>query len=93
MGAKLAKALGRERTQAQCRPLHAVRQYPSVLHQGSIPRVPARDDQPRAGDLAAALEVAMAAGGVRLVIVPTDRVDNVERHREAWTAVAAALEG
>jgi hypothetical protein len=27
------------------------------------------------------------------VIVPTERADNVTRHREAWAAVAAALDG
>jgi 2-succinyl-5-enolpyruvyl-6-hydroxy-3-cyclohexene-1-carboxylate synthase len=47
----------------------------------------------KAGDLAPTLEAAIAAGGVALVIVPTDRSDNVVRHREAWAAVAAALEG
>ncbi|MGI8984473.1 MAG: thiamine pyrophosphate-dependent enzyme, partial [Acidimicrobiales bacterium] len=31
---------------------------------------------------------AIAAGGVRLVVVPTDRADNVDRHRRAWAAVS-----
>ncbi len=46
----------------------------------------------KAGDLPAALEAAVAAGGVHLVIVPTDRSDNVARHRDAWAVVADALE-
>jgi len=41
--------------------------------------------------LVPAVEAAMAAGGVRLVIVPTDRVGNVAAHRRAWEVVAAAL--
>ncbi len=45
----------------------------------------------KAGDVAAAVETAIAAGGIRLVIIPTERADNVARHREAWAAVAAAL--
>jgi 2-succinyl-5-enolpyruvyl-6-hydroxy-3-cyclohexene-1-carboxylate synthase len=47
----------------------------------------------KAGDVVPALQAAIAAGGVRLVIAPTERADNVARHREAWAAVAAALEG
>lgn len=41
-----------------------------------------------ADDLVPAVERALSAGGVRLVLVPTDRVDNVARHRQAWDAVA-----
>lgn len=41
-----------------------------------------------ADDLMPAVDRAIAAGGVRLVVVPTDRVDNVARHRRAWAAVS-----
>jgi 2-succinyl-5-enolpyruvyl-6-hydroxy-3-cyclohexene-1-carboxylate synthase len=47
----------------------------------------------KAGDLVPALEAATTAGGVRLVIVPTERADNVARHRDVWATVATALEG
>jgi 2-succinyl-5-enolpyruvyl-6-hydroxy-3-cyclohexene-1-carboxylate synthase len=47
----------------------------------------------KAGEVVPAIEAAIAAGGVRFVIVPTERADNVTRHREAWAAVAAALDG
>ncbi|MDQ6726128.1 MAG: 2-succinyl-5-enolpyruvyl-6-hydroxy-3-cyclohexene-1-carboxylic-acid synthase [Actinomycetota bacterium] len=50
----------------------------------------------KAGDLLPALDRALAAGGVRLVIVPTDRVDNADRHRRVWEAASipgAAGEG
>ena len=42
----------------------------------------------QACDVMPAVERAFGAGGVRLVIVPTDRADNVNRHRQAWAAVA-----
>ncbi len=42
----------------------------------------------KADDLMPAVERAVAAGGVRLVVVPTDRDDNVVRHRLAWEAVS-----
>ena len=42
----------------------------------------------KADELLPAVDRAMAAGGVRLVIVTTDRVDNVARHRQAWEAVS-----
>ena len=46
----------------------------------------------RAADLGPALEAALAAGGVRVLVVPTgDRAANVERHRAAWAAVAEAV--
>ena len=47
----------------------------------------------KAGEVVPAIEAAIASGGVRFVIVPTERADNVTRHREAWAAVAAALDG
>jgi 2-succinyl-5-enolpyruvyl-6-hydroxy-3-cyclohexene-1-carboxylate synthase len=42
----------------------------------------------KADDLVPAVGRAVAAGGVRLVVVPTDRVDNVARHRQVWEAVS-----
>jgi 2-succinyl-5-enolpyruvyl-6-hydroxy-3-cyclohexene-1-carboxylate synthase len=42
----------------------------------------------KADDLMPAVDRAVWAGGVRLVVVPTDRVDNVARHRQAWQAVS-----
>ena len=45
----------------------------------------------KASDLAPALREALAAGGVRMVRVRTDRSVNVARHREVFEAVAAAL--
>jgi len=46
----------------------------------------------RASALAPALERALAAGGVRVLVVPTgDRTANVDRHRAAWAAVAEAI--
>ena len=46
----------------------------------------------RTGDIGEALERAQAAGGVRAIVVPTgDRATNVDRHRQAWAAVAEAI--
>ena len=46
----------------------------------------------RAADVGAAVERGLAAGGVRVVVVPTgDRTANVDRHRQAWAAVAEAV--
>jgi len=46
----------------------------------------------RAGGVAPAVERALAAKGVRVVVVPTgDRTSNVDRHRQAWAAVAEAV--
>lgn len=41
-----------------------------------------------ADGLMPAVDRAVQAGGVRLVVVRTDRVDNVARHRQAWQAVS-----
>ncbi|MGQ0803826.1 MAG: 2-succinyl-5-enolpyruvyl-6-hydroxy-3-cyclohexene-1-carboxylic-acid synthase [Actinomycetota bacterium] len=45
----------------------------------------------KASDVVPAVETAITAGGVRLVIVPSDRTDNVDRHRQAADAVARAV--
>ena len=46
----------------------------------------------RAADVAPALEAALTAGGVRVLVVPIgNRTANVDRHRQAWAAVAEAL--
>jgi 2-succinyl-5-enolpyruvyl-6-hydroxy-3-cyclohexene-1-carboxylate synthase len=47
----------------------------------------------KAGEVVPAVDAATSAGGVRCVIVPTERTDNVARHREVWAAVAAAVSG
>jgi 2-succinyl-5-enolpyruvyl-6-hydroxy-3-cyclohexene-1-carboxylate synthase len=52
-----------------------------------VHRVPT-EQVTEADGLMPGVERAMAAGGVRLVVVRTDRVDNVARHRQAWAAVS-----
>ena len=42
----------------------------------------------KADDLMPAVQRAIDAGGVRLIVVPTDRAENVKRHREAFAAVS-----
>lgn len=45
----------------------------------------------RASEVGPAVGAALAAGGVRLIVVPTDRRTNVARHEAIWSAVAAAI--
>lgn len=42
----------------------------------------------KADDFVSAVERAITAGGIRLIVVRTDRTDNVARHRQAWAAVS-----
>ncbi|HEV3401605.1 MAG TPA: 2-succinyl-5-enolpyruvyl-6-hydroxy-3-cyclohexene-1-carboxylic-acid synthase, partial [Acidimicrobiales bacterium] len=45
----------------------------------------------KAAEVMPAVEAALDQGRVRLVVVPTNRDDNVARHAQAWDAVAAAI--
>ena len=42
----------------------------------------------KADDLLPAVDRAISSGEVRLVVVPTDRAENVLRHRRVWEAVS-----
>ncbi|MDQ4132120.1 MAG: 2-succinyl-5-enolpyruvyl-6-hydroxy-3-cyclohexene-1-carboxylic-acid synthase [Actinomycetota bacterium] len=53
-------------------------------------RVPTRRID-RAPELMPAVVEGLGAGGLRVVVVPSDRSTNVDRHRQAWEAVAAAV--
>ena len=46
-----------------------------------------------AAELRAAVDTGIGGRGLHVIEVRTDRVRNVELHRSAWAAVAAALEG
>jgi 2-succinyl-5-enolpyruvyl-6-hydroxy-3-cyclohexene-1-carboxylate synthase len=45
----------------------------------------------RASDVGPAVRAGVDAGGVRVIVVPTDRHTNVARHERLWSAVAGAL--
>jgi 2-succinyl-5-enolpyruvyl-6-hydroxy-3-cyclohexene-1-carboxylate synthase len=64
-------------------------------HGVDIARIAALHDVPcveveKANAFAPTLEEAIRAGGVQIVLVRTDRDDNVARHRAVWSAVADA---
>ena len=46
-----------------------------------------------ADEVVPAIGDALAGGGLRLVVVPTDRAVNVARHAQVWETVASALDG
>jgi 2-succinyl-5-enolpyruvyl-6-hydroxy-3-cyclohexene-1-carboxylate synthase len=45
----------------------------------------------RASDVGPSVAAALEAGGVRILVVPTDRHANVAHHEQVWSAVATAL--
>ncbi|HTJ76497.1 MAG TPA: 2-succinyl-5-enolpyruvyl-6-hydroxy-3-cyclohexene-1-carboxylic-acid synthase [Acidimicrobiales bacterium] len=67
--------------------LFATPQDVDLAELAAVHRVPA-EQVGKADDLVPAVERALTAGGVRLVVVTTDRADNVARHRQVWEAVA-----
>jgi 2-succinyl-5-enolpyruvyl-6-hydroxy-3-cyclohexene-1-carboxylate synthase len=81
--------------QADAAPDHFERLFgtPHGIDLGALARVHGVgvDEVEKAADLVPALDAAVAAGGVRVVLVRTDRALNVTRHREVWAAVATAL--
>jgi 2-succinyl-5-enolpyruvyl-6-hydroxy-3-cyclohexene-1-carboxylate synthase len=56
----------------------------------ALHRIPTTEVR-RSGELGGAVEASIAAGGVHVVRVRTERASNVTRHRAAWRAVANAL--
>ena len=66
---------------------------PQAVDLAALARVHGIDtvDVDTAAGLVPALHDSIAAGGVRVVRVRTDRATNVTRHREVWAAVADSL--
>jgi 2-succinyl-5-enolpyruvyl-6-hydroxy-3-cyclohexene-1-carboxylate synthase len=56
----------------------------------AVHRLPVTEVE-KSSALAPAVQDAVARGGARVVIVRTDRAENVARHREVWDAVERAL--